>query len=1322
LRRNESHLTRLTTSLTQNTTPTWTTLLTPQPHTPLPTYPFQHQHYWLTASADAQDAESLGLDAVEHPLLGGKFEVPGGAGCTFVGRVSLTTHPWLADHAVHGTVLLPGAALADLAWSVGERVDCAQVGELTLHAPLELAADGAVQIQLVVGAAEDSGARPLEIFSRPVDGAEPGTDRPWTRHAEGTLVPTASATSLEPTEASAWPPAGAEVLDLARVYERLAAQGYEYGPVFQGLRKAWRRGDELCAEVALPDDRDVSVDGFAVHPALLDSALHLLGASGVFGDAGEGRILLPFSWEGFQVHATGGSALRVRLTPREQGVVSLLLTDAAGLPVVSVGALALRPVAVEQLVSGRASARTRRQFDLDWVKVPAPADRQTAAEGWAVLGEDADGVVEVLSGRLGRFPGVVSLSAAVASGAPVPEVVVLPCLTAGALSGPGVAGAAREVTARVLEELQAWLGDERFEGARLVVVTRGAVAARVTDDVPGLADSPVWGLVRTAQTEHPGRFVLLDLDGRTPFADALAAALSLDEPQLALRDGVLYAPRLGRATSRDLLRPPAGEEAWRLEITDKGTLENLVLAPCPAAAAPLGPREVRVAVRAAGLNFRDVLISLNMYPDRDALVGSEASGVVLEVGSEVTGLLPGDAVMGLFSGAAGPVAVTDHRLVVRKPSSWSFAQAAAVPVVFLTAYYGLVDLGRLQPGESMLLHTATGGVGMAAAQLARHWDVEVYATASPAKWDTLRAMGFDDGHIGSSRTLEFEERFLEATDGKGVDLVLNSLAGEFTDASLRLLPRGGRFIEMGKTDIRDADAMAVRHPDVMYRPYDLFEPEPERIQEMLSDLLELFESGVLRPLPVTTWDVRRAPEAFRYLSQARHVGKLVLTVPGPLDREGTVLVTGGTGVLARLTARHLVQEYGVRHLLLASRSGSRAPDAAAVSAELTALGATVTFASCDVSDRAAVAELLAGIPGRHPLTAVVHTAGVLDDAALTSLTPRHVDAVAGPKADAAWHLHELTRDLNLSAFVLFSSAAGVLGTPGQANYAAANAFLDSLAQHRHRLGLPATSLAWGLWAEASGMTGHLAEADLARMARGGLVAMPTDEGLALFDEALSWGRPLATPVRMDLAALRGGADDGSLPPLFRELVRGTRRVVEGRSQAAPESLRERLAGAGESERGRVVLDLVRSHAAAALGHDSAHGVGGGQSFKELGFDSLTAVEFRNRLKAATGLPLSATLVFDHPTPEALVRHLLEQLAPSREASVTSLLDEIEALVDALASRSAGEQPSEETAERLGRVVLKLQAGRRDADEVVTTIASATDDELFDYLDGHQNFA
>jgi NADPH:quinone reductase-like Zn-dependent oxidoreductase/NAD(P)-dependent dehydrogenase (short-subunit alcohol dehydrogenase family) len=807
--------------------------------------------------------------------------------------------------------------------------------------------------------------------------------------------------------------------------------------------------------------------------------------------------------------------------------------------------------------------------------------------------------------------------------------------------------------------------------------------------------------------------VLVDIDIEPSSAGALTPALGLDEPQIAIRGGEVLAARLVRAGSDGLLVAPSETSQWRLGSAGANTLEGLALLPCPEVERALEQGEVRVGVRAGGMNFKDVLIALGMYPG-GGTIGNEAAGVVLDVAPDVEGLTPGDRVTGLFAGAFGPVAITDSRLLARIPADWSFVQAAAMPLVFLTAYYALVDLADVQPGERLLVHSAAGGVGMAAAQLARHLGVEVFATASAGKWSVLEEEGLEATHIASSRDLDFRERFLQETAGRGMDVVLNSLAREFVDASLELLPRGGRFVEMGKTDVRDPAEVAGAHEGVLYRAFDLMDAGAERIAEMLAALVDLFERGVLKLPPIRVWDVRRAPQAMRFMSQARHVGKIVLTVPvsRPED-EGTVMITGGTGGLGAVLARHMVVDRGVRNLLLVSRAGEAASGASLLGEELGRLGANVRIASCDVSDREQLRALIDSIPPEAPLHGVVHAAGVLDDATIGSLTPEQVARVLAPKVDGAWHLHELTRGLDLDTFVLFSSVAATLGGPGQGNYAAANAFLDALAVNRRTLGLPATAMAWGPWEQETGMTSQLDEADLARMARWGMLTFSHERGLECFEAARATDHAQLVLAHLDTAALRARARGEELPKLLRGLVR-----VPARRRSAPpdraESLAARLVQAPSSERGRIVLELLRAQTAAVLGYRSSDAMDSTRTFKELGFDSLAAVELRNRLIAASGLQLPATLIFDYPTLEAVADFLLEEMMAETNGSPAHLDIDLDKLQVTLSSMSAQAARRSGVAARL-QSILSVWAseaeGSQDED-----LESVTDDEIFELID------
>jgi acyl transferase domain-containing protein/NADPH:quinone reductase-like Zn-dependent oxidoreductase/NADP-dependent 3-hydroxy acid dehydrogenase YdfG/acyl carrier protein len=1228
----------------------------------LPTYGFVRQHFWLTAGSSA-DVRGVGLTQAGHPVLGAVVERPDSGGVVLTGSLSVREFPWLADHMVDGVVLFPGAGFVELVLRAGDEVGCSVVQELTLLAPLVLPRDGGARVQVVVDASDESGSRGVWVYSR---GA--GSDSVWILHAQAVL----SAGVSEPAaDFSVWPPTGAEALPVDDAYEVLARRGYEYGQAFQGLRALWRRGQEVFAEVTVGEG--VAVAGFGIHPVVLDAALHAWGVA----DAGD-ATMLPFSWQGVCLHAAGASRVRVRIAPAGTGAVSVELADVTGLPVLSVRELVVRPISAAALSAAVAAAAGGGGglFEVAWT--PSSLGGHDVADNTVVWepNRGSDGVVR-------------SVYAA---------------------------------THEALEVVQSWLAGD---GAGvLVVLTHGAVGL-AGEDVTDLAGAAVWGLVRSAQAEHPGRLVLVDSDGSVDITDVIPCA----EPQVIVRSGVVHAARLKAVGAGAVLELPAA--GWRLAAGGGGTFEDVVVT--PAGAPDLAAGQVRVAVAAVGVNFRDVLVALGMYPGGGEL-GAEGAGVVVELGPGVEGLAVGDAVLGLL-GVVGSEAVVDARLVTQVPSDWSLVQAAGVPVVFLTALYGLSVLARVEPGQRVLVHAGTGGVGMAAVQLCRHWGAEVFATASRGKWDTLRAMGFDDAHIGDSRSLEFEQKFLEATAGAGVDVVLNSLAGEFLDASLRLLVGGGSFIEMGKTDLRDPQQIAAEHPGVVYRAFDLMEAGSDHIAVMLAELMGLFADDVLTPLPVKAFDVRCAAAAYRFVSQARQIGKVVLTLPdGPGNAVlagsggglagGTVIITGGTGMAGSALATHLVARYGVAHVVMVSRSGTDADGVGELIGGLEEAGAQVTVATCDVANRDAVAALIAQLPTDYPLKGVFHAAGVLDDGLIASLTPERLNAVLRAKVDGAWHLHELTQQLDLAAFVMFSSMAGIVGSPGQGNYAAANSFLDGLAAYRRVHGLAALSIAWGMWEQASAMTRHLADRDKARMSRAGLAPLSTPKALQLFDDAVLADRSMLVAARLDAAGL--GAS-GVVPPLLRDLAArpGRRLVADADSAQSMSGLVARLQGLSTEQRHSLLAELVSTNAATVLGRSSAD-IDADVAFQDLGFDSLTAVELRNRLKTATGLTLSPAVIFDHATPAALAEHIHAQLnsvpitngaaeqEPDRLARFNEITRELQTVLD-----QSDWTPNDKAhfSARIQTILSDLTSEPlNEAPLIDDDLATATESQLFAILD------
>ena len=798
---------------------------------------------------------------------------------------------------------------------------------------------------------------------------------------------------------------------------------------------------------------------------------------------------------------------------------------------------------------------------------------------------------------------------------------------------------ARRAAASALALMQGVIDADLVPEKGTWFVTRGAQVLE-RERAGQLSGATLWGFGRVVAREaaqmNPK---MLDLDPEgTELPEDFAEELLFPDPetQIAYRAGRRRVARLVRATAR--LALPEGTD-WLLEFDGGGDLGGLQAKPAPARS--VGPKEVRVAIEARGLNFLDVFRAMGLAGE--GLLGEEMCGRIVEVGSETSSVSVGDRVVGLAFGTFGPEVVTREELVALAPAGIPVAALATMPTAFVTAALSF-DLAGLKAGERVLIHAAAGGVGLAAVQLAQAAGAEVFATASAPKRNYLRSLGV--AHVFDSRQTSFGKEILEATGGAGLDLVVNSLTGPgFIEASLSCLAPGGRFVELARRDILTEEEMADARPDVAYSILEmdvLKQHDPARPGAALRKVMERLGTGELKPLIHTRWPLAESGAAMEFMRNARHIGKIVLNAPplvdGRLRRDRTYLVTGGLGGIGCALAGWLA-ERGAGAIVL---NGRRAPDAAAEETigALRERGVTIRVELADVTDADAVDGMLERIKGPlPPLGGVIHSVGVLSDRSLANQSWERFEQVLWPKVLGAWHLHRSTADCDLDLFVLFSSVAGILGNPGQANHAAANSFLDQLAAHRRALGLPGQAIAWGAW---SGL--GEAEEQRERIARrreaAGTGWFNPEQGLRVFDRLLREDPTTAVVLAADWSVF-GEAIEGR-PSLFEDLIPAAD-DASADSPEASEDLLSRLEAAPRATREEVLVAFLQEEVQAVLRLAAAPAPAVG--FFDLGMDSLMAVELRNRLNRAFSgeYVASNTLVFDYPDIAGLARHLAGEL-------------------------------------------------------------------------------
>ncbi|OBH19122.1 type I polyketide synthase, partial [Mycobacterium sp. E3247] len=1226
----------------------------------LPTYPFQRRHFWPKASGIA------GVDgpgAAVSGILGSEKDLASGD-VVYTSRLSVKSQPWLSHHVIYGTVVVPGATYAAMALAaVGTP---AQVQNVFFYEPIILPDKSSREVQLTLHPSEDRGGWTFQVHSRPYG----VRDAEWSLNADGTVVTGGADVEDEPVDSV---DAAVERLNRTRpqqLFDTFADMELAWGPTWStSLKSLWVGEGEAIGDVVVGEELAEHLGGEPVHPVLLDlcTGVAFPAFPALLAATEQGAVpdlFLPLRYGGVMLAERMPRRFYCRAKWRAGGMESetqvfdLDFVDRDGRHLGGIREFTVKRAPREALLRGLGGDVARLLYTLGWHEVPAPASSTGTGQGekdrgtWLVAGFD-----ELAAELPGCIPSTAAMgqrdwqqlfAQARENGAPITGVVWR------GSGRPGAEESSDEFAARLETDIGNLLGavhtllaeeSVKLPGG-LWIITERAVATESGERVDPV-QAALWGLGRTIISEQPTlRCRLIDHDGSDEAVHALGGLLSapdtsLEEPEVALRQGKFLASRLlPWARSGHLAVPRTGD--YVLAPTERGAIDNLRLAetevPSPE------PGQVQIRVEAAGLNFRDVLNVLGLYPGDPGLIGGDFSGIVTEIGQGVAGFEVGERVFGFMQGAFASRINVPAQLLAPVPHELGAVAAATIPAAALTVRLAF-DWAQLKPGDRVLIHAASGGVGLAAIQMAQQQGAIVFATASTYKRATLRKLGVK--YVYDSRTTEFADQILADTDGAGVDVVLNSLTNEgFVEATVRATARNGRFAEIAKRDIWTHAQMAAARPDIAYEVVALdgtIVQDPERIRRLLGEVSDGLGDGEWAPLPAEIYPLTEAKTAFRRMQQARHIGKIVLQMPSPLQPQGdrSYLITGGLGALGLHTASYLAQ-LGAGDIVLTSR---RAPDAdaqQAIAAITERYRCRIHTFAADIGDEDEVEELLERIRAElPPLAGVVHLAGVLDDALLPQQSVDRFRTTLLPKALGSWNLHRLTRKDELEFFIVYSSISSVLGSPGQSNYATANALLDGLVAERRAQGLPATSVNFGPWAQGGMAASEAARANLGAQ---GLVSMEPSAALNALGEIVAHGTGQATVIKANwqrAAKMLGGAR----PPILDHLLPSDAATAPGDSE-----LLKKLHEVPEAERVSFLTEFLQQEVQQFL--RLAQPPAATSRFLDLGTDSLMAVELRNRLYGQFGgaFTISATAVFDYPTIGALAEYLAGQMPEVVQAS------------------------------------------------------------------------
>ncbi len=1255
----------------------------------LPTYAWQRQRHWVEGGGATAGVNGHGRRFTGgHPLTGSKMPLSTQPP-TYVWETSVDVKRlgWLGDHRVRESVVFPGTGYVEIALSCGHEIfqeSPYQVTDLEFCEALVLAGDKAVQLQ-VVAMEEQPGRLRFHVASA-TSSLSQGAFR---MNARG-LLHRAECAENRPRLDLAAVRARLKCCGAAVDYAALTELGLAYGPAFQGLSELWRGDNEALGHVHVPPAAGPTAD-YQIHPALLDACFQVMG--GAMSDQDKGTLWVPVSLRSVRLlqRPTNEIFCHVRLAPLagddpQRRCADLLIVNGEGEAVAEISGLT-----VQRLARGVRSQEEDSWFlaqDWEYVAVPAP---KIVAGRWLLLGDnrgigvalrsalDAAGhaVVHAVDG-LASTEGLRSILAAAFEGSAPTAVVYL-----GRFDGKREAGAGHAELLRscdsALATVQALIDMGPRDSPRLWLVTHGAQA--VAGGEVCIEDAPLLGLGRVVAMEHAElRCGRLDLDpaNRAGEVDGLVAELLADdaEEEVAWRGGKRYVARLvhrSPASGRAERIEPARGRHFRLEIDETVDLHQMVLRSMERHAP--GPGQVEIEVEAAGCGFRDIELAMGAMSKegqrsrREPRVGSECAGRVVAVGDGVLGLSPGDSVIVLAADAIASHITTSAALILPRPPGFSAIEAAAMPESFLTAYYALARVARLDRGERVLIHSATSSVGLAAVQWAQHVGAEVYATEdTPEKRAYLQALGVR--YVSDARSDQLIADVHAWSAGEGVDVVLSSLAGERMEKSLQLLRDSGRFVAVGCHDLPVTHQIAQQslQPNLSVSVVDLralMAKQPNRVRSWFEELSGLIVAGRLQLPPISTLPIGDVGQAFRQMQQGSHIGKWVLTFgardvpihvpvtdPAAIRADSSYLVTGGLGGLGLSVAGWLAEQ-GAGHLVLSCRSGASSSGQRAAVAALSAKGTRVTVAMADVADRVQVQAIVSAIAtSGMPLRGLVHAAGVIDDGLLEQQTPSRFHAVMAPKILGAMNLHELTRELPLDFFVLYASGAGLIGSPGQANYAAANAFLDALAHHRRAQDLPSLSIDWGPFSDLG-----LAAAETirgARLATRGMRSLTPSEGLAALARLLAGSEPQVGVVPLNL--LQWVEFDQAVAKSRRLSRLWAAQQTKADGPVGDRSLLDPLAAAEPGARAGLLANILRQHVSQVLLIPES-AIDLEAPLTSLGMDSLMGLELRNRIEARSGIAIPATAIWSVRNTMGLARYIVERAYPTaKRATPTSLLE------------------------------------------------------------------